>query len=122
MKKLLLLVPALFFFASLNLLANKTSVDIKASATLVQKGTEVTITINVIHKGNSKAHHTDWVTLKFNGKEIKRWEYAKDNLPPSQDFTLQYKMNVVENGTIEVQGDCNIHGSAGPKKLELKIE
>jgi len=63
MRKLIFAITVLFIFSGLNLLANKTSVDIKAPAT-VKKGSEVTIIINVTHKGNSKMHHTDWVTLK----------------------------------------------------------
>ncbi|HOO98766.1 MAG TPA: desulfoferrodoxin family protein [Bacteroidales bacterium] len=122
MKKLFFLVPVLFFFASLNLFANKTTVSVKSSATLVPKGTEVTITISVTHKGNSKMHYTDWVTVKFNGKEVKRWEYTKTSLPSDDNFTLQYKMKVVENGVVEVQGHCNLHGSTGAKTIELKIE
>jgi desulfoferrodoxin (superoxide reductase-like protein) len=119
MKKLLLLVPVLFFLGSLNLLANKTSVEIKAPTT-AKKGTEVTFVISVNHKGNSKGHHTDWVTFKFNGKEVKRWDYTKDSLPASENFTIEYKMVIPEDGTIEVQGHCNIHGSAGAKSVTLK--
>jgi desulfoferrodoxin (superoxide reductase-like protein) len=119
MKKLIFLIPVLFFLASLNLMGNKTSVEVKAPTT-AKKGQEVTIVINVMHKGNTKAHHTDWVTLKFNGKEIKRWDYTKDNIPATENFTLEYKMVLPEDGTIEVQGHCNLHGSAGAKTLTLK--
>ncbi len=120
MKKLIFLIPVLFFFASLNLMANKTSVEIKAPAT-IKKGQEVTFVINVTHKGNSKGHHTDWVTLKLNGKEIKRWDYPKDSLPAAENFTLEYKMVAAEDGTLEAQGHCNLHGSAGAKSVALKI-
>jgi len=119
MKKLMFFVPVLFLFASLNLMGNKTSVEVKAPTT-AKKGQEVTIVINVMHKGNTKVHHTDWVTLKFNGKEIKRWDYTKENIPASENFTLEYKMALPEDGTIEVQGNCNLHGSAGAKTLILK--
>jgi hypothetical protein len=52
-------------------MANKNQREIKAPAE-IKKGTEVTLVINVFHKGNSKTHHTDWVFLKINGKEVKR--------------------------------------------------
>jgi len=120
MKKLLILAPALFFLVSINLMANKTSVEIKAPAT-IQKGQEVTFVINVMHKGNSKTHHTDWIVLKLNGKEIKRWDYTKESLPATENFKLEYKMVVSEDGTLEAQGHCNLHGSAGVKNVAFKI-
>lgn len=120
MKKLILLTTALLMFCGLNLMANKTSVEIKAPAT-VKKGSEVTIIINVTHKGNSKMHFTDWVTLKLNGKEIKKWAYTKESLPSSENFTLEYKMTVTEDGTVEAEGHCNLHGSTGAKTFALKI-
>lgn len=119
MKKLMFLVPVFFLLASLNVMANKTSVEVKGPAT-AKKGSEVTFVINVMHKGNSAGHHTDWVTLKFNGKEVKRWNYTKESLPGSENFNLEYKMVLPEDGTLEVQGNCNIHGSAGAKKLSIK--
>jgi len=119
MKKLMFLVPVIFLIASLNVMANKTSVEVKGPAT-AKKGSEVTFVINVTHKGNSKAHFTDWVTVKFNGKEVKRWEYTKASLPSSEKFTLEFKMVVPEDGTLEVQGHCNLHGSTGAKTIALK--
>jgi len=119
MKKLMFLVPVIFLLASLNVMANKTNVEVKGPAT-VKQGSEVTFVITVTHKGNSKSHYTDWVTVKFNGKEVKRWEYTKTSLPSSEQFTLEYKMVVPEDGTLEVQGHCNLHGSTGAKTLALK--
>jgi len=119
MRKLILMTTVLFLFSGLSLMANKTSVDVKAPAT-VKKGSEVTITINVTHKGNSKMHHTDWVTLKLNGKEVKKWEYTREILPATENFKLEYKMTVTEETTVEIQGNCNLHGSAGAKTLVLK--
>ncbi|MCU0456756.1 MAG: hypothetical protein MUE74_10670, partial [Bacteroidales bacterium] len=106
MKKLIFLATVIFFISGLSLMANKTSVNAKGPAT-AKKGSEVTVIIEVTHKGNTKMHHTDWVTLKFNGKEIKKWEYSKENLPKDQDFKLEYKMVVTEDGTFEAQGHCN---------------
>lgn len=119
MKKLLLLLTAVFLFSSVELMANKTSVEIKAPSEF-KKGTELTLVINVMHKGNSKMHHTDWVSLRINGKEVKRWEYTKENLPPDGNFTLEYKTTVTGDINIEAQGNCSIHGSAGIKTASLK--
>jgi desulfoferrodoxin (superoxide reductase-like protein) len=120
MKKLIFLSTVFLLVSGLNLMANKTSVSVKGPST-AKKGTEVTIIIDVTHKGNSKMHYTDWVTLKLNGKEIKKWEFTKEKLPEAQDFKLEYKMVLTEDGTFEAQGHCNLHGSAGAKTLSVKI-
>jgi len=121
MKKLFFLISVLFFFTSTGMLANKTSVEIKAPAE-IKKGTEVTIVINVFHYGNSATHHTDWVYLKINGKEVKRWQYDKENLPAAENFTLEFKVVATKNLTLEAEGHCNIHGSAGSKNATIKVK
>ncbi|HNR41466.1 MAG TPA: desulfoferrodoxin family protein [Bacteroidales bacterium] len=121
MRKLLLPLPAVILLTSVELLANKTSVEIKAPSASV-KGTEVTVTINVTHKGNSKMHHTDWVWLKVNGQEVKRWEFSKEHLPAAGDFTLEYKITVTDDLKLEAEGHCNIHGTAGAKSMVIKAE
>src|SRR4030042_3722080 len=103
MKKICFLIPVLMFFTLCGLMANKTSVEIKAPAE-IKKGTEITLVVNVSHKGNSTAHHTDWVYLKINGKEVKRWQYDKKNLPAGGDFTLEFKIVATEDLTIEAEG------------------
>jgi len=119
MKKLAISLIGLFCLFLSGALANKTSVEINAPAE-VKKGTEITITVNVIHKGNSKSHHTEWVYLKINGKEVKRWTYTKDSLPSDENFTLEFKYMATEPLTIEVEGNCNIHGTAGLKTTVIK--
>jgi desulfoferrodoxin (superoxide reductase-like protein) len=110
-----------FFFICLSgAFANKTSVEVKAPAD-VKKGDEITIVINVSHNGNSKTHHTDWVYLKINGKEVQRWSYTKTSLPVDGQFTVEFKVVANEALYIEAQGDCNIHGSAGLKNAEVKV-
>lgn len=101
--------------------ANKTSVKVDAPAKAA-KGEEMTVTINVMHNGNSKMHHTDWVTLSINGKEVKKWEYNPQNLPENGNFTVQYKFTPDTDATITAQGDCNLHGSAGPNTATVKVE
>jgi desulfoferrodoxin (superoxide reductase-like protein) len=113
MKKLLIAL-AVFFLCITGAIANKTTVEINAPDE-VAAGTEITITISISHNGNSKAHHTEWVFLTINGKEVQRWEYTKTELPPGNEFTLEYKMVATEPLTIEAQGNCNMHGSTGLK-------
>jgi len=123
MKKISLLVLTLMFVSFAGIaLANKTTVKITIPAQ-VKKGSQITITINVMHKGNTPGHHTDWVYLKINGKEVKRWTYDKDHMPPDGNFTLLYTYVATDNIlNVEAAGDCNIHGSAGPAKATAKIE
>jgi len=120
MKKFAVSLLALFCLFLTGAMANKTSVEIKAPAD-VKAGTEVTIEINVTHSGNSKGHHTDWVYLKINGKEVQRWEYNKTKLPLTENFSIEYKIVADQALTIEAAGHCNIHGSTGLKSAVIKI-
>jgi desulfoferrodoxin (superoxide reductase-like protein) len=120
MKKFALSVLAVFCFSLAGVLANKTNVEVKAPAE-VKAGTEITITIAVTHKGNSKSHHTDWVFLNINGKEVQRWNYGKDSLPLTENFTIEYTYIANEPLTIEAEGHCNIHGSTGLKTTTVKV-
>ncbi len=120
MKKIALTMIALFGIFLAGAYANKTSVTIKAPAE-IKAGTEITVVIQVAHKGNSKGHHTDWVSLKIDGKEVKKWEYTKTTLPPSENFTVEYKITVTADMVIVAQGNCNIHGSTGAKTLNIKV-
>ncbi len=125
MKKLLF-VFTMMCLATFVALGNKTSVTVKAPEK-AEKGTEITITINVMHSGNSRLHHTDWVYLKINGKEVKRWEYDKRNLPPDENFALEYKYVIPGEASdsdeliIEAEGNCNVHGSDGESKVTIKV-
>jgi len=121
MKKLLSIFVVLFVLSFTTAMANKTSVEVSAPEE-AEKGTEITITINVSHSANSRAHHTDWVYLKINGKEVERWEYERDNLPPDADYTLEYKYVVEEEVTIEAEGHCNLHGTAGIGQVTIKVK
>lgn len=120
MKKFAVTFLALFVVFIAGAWANKTTVTIKVPAE-VKAGTEVTIVIDVVHKGNSKAHYTDWVYLKINGKEVQRWEYNKTKLPLTENFSIEYKVVANETLNIEAEGHCNIHGSTGKKTAVIKI-
>jgi desulfoferrodoxin (superoxide reductase-like protein) len=120
MKKSILISFLFVFLAQAGLLANKTSVKVNVPSE-VKNGSEITLTINVFHNGNSKMHHTEWVYLKINGVEVKRWQYDKNNLPPDGNFTVEYKYVITRDATIEVEGNCNLHGTTGPFKTTIKV-
>ncbi len=119
MKKSLIFLFTLLCLTFTAAVPNKTSTEVKAPGE-VKKGTEITIVINVAHTANSKGHYTDWVVLRINGKEEKKWTYNKNNLPPSNEFTLEYKIIAGEDLNIETQGHCNIHGSKGVSATVVK--
>jgi len=104
----------------LSLLANKTSVKIVApdSAAI---GETIKITIDVKHKGNSSRHFTDWVFIKINGEEVKRWEFTRSNLPDDQEFQLVYEFEAESTVEIEIKGNCNLHGSTGSVKKKIVV-
>lgn len=115
---LTLIVTLLFSF---NSFANKTSVSVVAPEKAT-KGSEVTVKIEVKHMGNTKAHYTDWVWVKINGEEYKRWEYTPDHLPENQNFTVEFTIKVEETIEIEAEGNCNKHGSKGENKVKIIVE
>lgn len=94
-------------------LANKTSVRIEAPAT-ASVGEEITITLHVSHDGNNFIHYTNWVAVEINGKEFQRWEFSNFDKPESERFTRSITYKVTGETTIKAEGNCNMHGSAGP--------
>ena len=111
----------IFLLFSLSTFANKTSVKVIAPEK-ADKGSEITVKIEVNHIGNTKGHYTDWVWVKVNGEEYKRWEYSKENLPENQNFTLEFKIKAESNLEIIVEGNCNRHGSKGEDKVTVVVE
>ena len=110
-----------FLLLSTSSFANKTAVKITAPEK-AQKGTEITVKIEVTHMGNTSGHHTDWVWIKVNGEEIKKWEYTKKNLPDNQNFTLEIKIKAEATMEISAEGNCNRHGSKGEDKVTVMVE
>ena len=101
--------------------ANKSSVTIDAPESAA-KGSEITIKVNVSHKGNGRFHHTDFVYIKINGKEIKRWEFTASERPESENFSMEIKYRVEEKIEIIAEANCNLHGSAGVAKKIVEIK
>ena len=118
-KTILTLIVFLMFAA--NGFANKTSVKVIAPEK-AEKGTEITIKIEVSHIGNTKGHHTDWVWVKINGEEYKRWEYSPEKLPENQNFTVEFTIKADKDLEIIAEGNCNKHGSKGENKVTVKVE
>ncbi|MBU3947637.1 MAG: class II SORL domain-containing protein [Proteobacteria bacterium] len=124
MKKIFKLISWLSVFLFLSLgtaYANKASVTIDVPYSAV-KDTEVTIKLNIMHNGNNIFHHTEWVYVKVNGKEIARWDFSMTNLPETENFTREVKYTINEPVQIEAEASCNIHGSGGITKAAIDIK
>jgi desulfoferrodoxin (superoxide reductase-like protein) len=103
------------------LYANKTSISIDAPDNAA-KGDVISIKVTATHSGNNFFHYTNWVFIKVNGKEIARWDFSSGKRPENEVFTREATYTIDGPVTIEAEGNCNIHGSAGvaSKKVEVK--
>ncbi|MFW5793121.1 MAG: desulfoferrodoxin family protein [Bacteroidota bacterium] len=119
-KKIFLLL-SLVLLLPLNLLANKTTVELIAPEK-AKAGDNVTVKINISHSGNSFLHYTEWVYLMINDEEVKRWEYSSSDRPEDSDFTLEYTFEIEKTVDVEVKGNCNLHGSDGVVKKTIMVE
>lgn len=98
----------------------------KSGATLeapdqAAKGSEIVLRIRVTHSANSFFHHTNWVSVKCNGEEIKKWEYSMNNLPEGAQFTKEVRLVIKEISEVEAESNCNLHGSKGSARKTIAI-
>lgn len=98
--------------------ANKSSVAIETPVSAGTGGKAV-LKITVSHSGNNFLHHTDWVRVRADGREIARWDFSWRNLPESAVFTREVTVDAAGAMAVEAEADCNIHGSKGPAKITL---
>jgi desulfoferrodoxin (superoxide reductase-like protein) len=84
------------------------------------KGKEFPIRVTVVHNANNFFHHIEWVWIKFNEKEIARWEFTATNRPEAETFTREIKYRVEGEGEIKAKASCNLHGSMG--EVAVKVE
>ncbi|MBA3019163.1 MAG: hypothetical protein FP811_13620 [Desulfobacteraceae bacterium] len=114
MKKLKIeLVVAVFIFCfSCAAFADQSSVSLETPDS-VERGSEITIKVNVTHSANNFFHHTKWVYIMVNEEEIARWGYSnyKNKRPKANNFTNEIKYIVTDDVIIQVEAGCNIHGS-----------
>jgi len=105
---------------TLPLLANKSSVSIEAPGS-VRPGEEITIKVNVFHRGNSSFHYTKRVVVLANQKEIARWDFSSNHRPEAENFSREIKLKIETETEIRAEANCNLHGSAGPASVKIKI-
>ena len=119
----LLLIAAVFMTLSLTerAFADKASVTIEAPESAAI-GSEITIKITVTHSADNFIHHVDWAYIMVNGKEVERWKYKWNNLPPDAVFTKEIKYKVEGPIEIKAEANCNIHGSKGPATKTIAVK
>ena len=119
----LLLISALFMTLSFaeSAFADKASVTLEApeSASI---GSEITIKITVTHSADNFIHHVDWAYIMVNGKEVERWKYKWNDLPPDAVFTKEIKYKVQGPTEIKADANCNIHGSKAPAIKTIAVK
>ncbi|MCX8159961.1 MAG: desulfoferrodoxin family protein [Candidatus Saccharicenans sp.] len=116
----LLALSLLLAVLSLPLLANKSAASIEAPAT-VKAGEEATVIIHVTHRGNSSLHHTKRLVVLANGKEIARWDFSSSHRPEAENFSREVKLKIEAETEIVAEATCNLHGSAGPASVKIKL-
>ena len=119
----LLLIATVFMTLSFTerAFADKGSVTIEAPESAAI-GSEITIKITVTHSADNFIHHVDWAYIMVNGKEVERWKYKWNNLPPDAVFTKEIKYKVEGPIEIKAEANCNIHGSKGPAIKTIAIK
>ncbi len=119
--KLAFFVAAALAISAAPAFADKTGVAIEAPDT-VQKGQTVVIRVTFSHKGNNFMHHTNWVYVKADAKEVARWEFSPWKLPESEVFSRDVRLTVTAPLEITAEANCNIHGSRGAvtKKIDVR--
>ncbi len=122
-RNMVLLIAGAFIFIAMTMPvhANKTGVTIDAPDS-VKKGQSAVIRITITHKGNNFMHHTNWVYVKADGKEIARWEFSPGKLPENEVFTRD--VNLTVNGPVEItaEGNCNLHGTRGAVTKKIAVQ
>jgi len=116
-----MLILAIFLPQARPALANKSAASIEGP-TNVAKGTEVTLRVTVRHNANSSSHHTEWLKVAANQKEIARWDYTDDKRPEAAEFTKEIKIKVMEDTEIVAEASCNKHGSRGPATHKITVK
>lgn len=107
------MIAGAYLFAPATVSADKTSVAISAPESAAP-GSEITIQVTATHSANNFVHHTDWLYISVDGKEIARWEYSWRNKPEGSVFTKEITYPITDSIEVTAEGHCNIHGSKGP--------
>ena len=98
--------------------ANRSSVTLSEQVRYTESGQAI-ITCTVAHRGNNFLHHTDYVRVTADGREVARWNFSWRDIPESEIFTREAVLDASGPAMIEAEASCNIHGSKGPASMTL---
>ena len=112
------LLAGIFLLAAEPAQANKSSVALEQLAQATEDGKAV-VKCTVTHSGNNFLHHTEWLRVSANGKEIARFEFSWRNKPENEAFIREVPVDAAAPVLIEGEASCNIHGSKGPAKMTI---
>jgi desulfoferrodoxin (superoxide reductase-like protein) len=115
---ILCLMTGAFVLAAAPAWANKSSVAIEQPVQFNKDGKAV-VRCTVSHSGNNFLHHTEWLRVSADGKEIARWDFSWKSKPESEVFTREVTVDAARPVSIEAEASCNIHGGKGPAKMTV---
>ncbi|MBN2106512.1 MAG: hypothetical protein JW832_03740 [Deltaproteobacteria bacterium] len=98
--------------------ANKSSVTLEQLAQATEDGKAI-VKCTVTHSGNNFLHHTEWLRVSANGKEIARFEFSWRNKPENEAFIREVPVDAAAPVLIEAEASCNLHGSKGPAQITV---
>ena len=98
--------------------ANKSSVALEQLSHATEDGKAV-LKCTVTHSGNNFLHHTEWLRVSANGKEIARFEFSWRNKPESAAFIREVPVDAAAPVLVEAEASCNLHGSKGPAQITI---
>jgi desulfoferrodoxin (superoxide reductase-like protein) len=114
------LVLGILFFLPVDGRTDQTAVRLEAPAD-APAGSQITVKVHVTHEGNNFFHFTDGVWLKAGDREIGRWDFSAQERPEDENFVREVRYTVTGPVVFTAQGNCNVHGSAGAARAEVRI-
>jgi desulfoferrodoxin (superoxide reductase-like protein) len=111
-------LAGIFLLAAEPAQANKSSVALEQLAQATNDGKAV-VKCTVTHSGNNFLHHTEWLRVSANGKEIARFEFSWRNKPENEAFIREVTVDAAAPVLIEAEASCNLHGSKGPAQITV---
>jgi hypothetical protein len=61
------------------------------------------------------------LVVEVNGQQVHWWKYSAFDRPESGSFTKEFVYTVLGPTEITAKANCNLHGSAGPATITVKV-
>jgi hypothetical protein len=76
-----------------------------------------TVTVKVVHAGETASHYTGWLSIRANGSEVKRFEFGPQNRSEGETFERTVTAGVLAPLTIEAEAACVKNGGHGIARI-----